>query len=421
MSQRRVVVTGIGLVLPSGIGWQECWQNFVAGNSAVDYVTAFDPARVGAETKIAAEVKNFDIGNYWDDKRKVGGFLKEMDRVSLFAMVASKLALEDAQFNVRESNPERVATFIGTGIGGLGTTYQDSLKLQDGGARKIGLRSVIKMMPNAPCGQVAIEFGAQGRAKSDSTACASGLDSLLDAFMYIRDNRADVVLAGATEACVNEFAVSSFNNMTALSKRYDDPKGASRPFSLDRDGFVIGEGAAVLILESLEHALARKAPIYAEVKGGGATCDATHIVAPHETGAGAARAMKEALRDADLAPEEIDYINAHGTSTPLNDERETLAIKSVFGDHAYKLAISSTKSMIGHLLGAAGAVGAAVSALSITKQMVHPTINYNTPDPKCDLDYVPNKAREMPIRNAMMQALGFGGHNTVLIMGQYKE
>jgi 3-oxoacyl-[acyl-carrier-protein] synthase II len=274
-------------------------------------------------------------------------------------------------------------------------------------------------MPNAPSGQVAIEYGAKGRAKSDATACASGLDSLFDAYMYIKSNRADVMIAGGTEASINPFAVASFGNMMALSKRNDDPKRASRPFSADRDGFVLGEGSVILILEELEHAVKRKVPIVAEIIGGGASCDSFHIVAPDETGSGAARAIHEALADARLQPEAIDYINAHGTSTTLNDERETIAIKRVFGEHAYKLAISSTKSMVGHLLGAAGAIGAAATALSLFHQKIHATINYDNPDPKCDLDYTPNFARDMKVEHALVEALGFGGHNTVLVMKRF--
>ncbi len=332
----------------------------------------------------------------------------------------AKLALDDAKLKVSDTNAERVGTFIGTGVGGLITTTADHIKLIEGGPRKLGLRSIIKLMPNAPSGQVAIEYGAKGRAKSDATACASGLDSLFDSFMYIRDNRADVMITGGSEATINPFSFASFGNMQALSQNaIPDPHGASRPFSADRDGFVLGEGCVIMILEELEHALKRNAPIYAEVVGGGASCDATHIVAPHETGAGAAMAMREALRDAAIEPSDLDYINAHGTSTPLNDERETLAIKTVFGDHAYKMAISSSKSMVGHLLGGAGPIGAAVCALSIRDQKVHPTINLNNPDPKCDLDYVPNKCRDHKIKYAMAEALGFGGHNTVLIMKEY--
>ncbi|MBI5172033.1 MAG: beta-ketoacyl-ACP synthase II [Candidatus Melainabacteria bacterium] len=419
--ERRVVVTGIGMISPVGQSAKECWEALLSGTSGVDTLTLFDPAEHGIETKIAAEVKNFNIHDFYPDKRKAGAFLKEMDRVTLFAMAAAKLAVDDAALKIDEGNAERVATFIGTGVGGLTTTIQDYQKLLDGGPRKVGVRSVIKLMPNAPSGQVAIEFGAKGRAKGDATACASGLDSLLDAFMYIRDNRADVVIAGGAEAAINAIGVTSFGNMMALSKRNDEPKKASRPFSADRDGFVIGEGAAVLILESLEHARARNAKIYAEVKGGAASCDAHHIVAPNQSGEGAARAIAEALKDAGLDPTEIDYINAHGTSTPLNDACETKAIKTVFGDYAHKLAISSTKSMIGHLLGGAGAMGAAVTALSIKDSKVHPTINYDNPDPECDLDYVPNVSRQLNVRNALVEALGFGGHNTVLVMGQVKD
>jgi 3-oxoacyl-[acyl-carrier-protein] synthase II len=421
MTERRVVVTGIGAVTPVGVGIEDTWKALLAGESGVTRITRFDPDEIGLDTKIAAEVKDFDIANFYPDKRKVGSMLKEMDRVTLFAMAAAKLALENAELQIRNHNAERVGTFIGTGVGGLITTTADHIKLMEGGPRKIGLRSIIRLMPNAPSGQVAIEQGAKGRAKSDATACASGLDSLFDAFMYIKNDRADVMIAGGTEASLNPFAVASFGNMMALSKRNDSPESASRPFNADRDGFVIGEGSVILILEEMEHALRRNAPIYAEVVGGGASCDASHIVAPDENGAGASRAIREALRDAKLEPKDIDYINAHGTSTPLNDERETLALKTTFGEHAYKLQISSTKSMLGHMLGAAGAIGAAATALTLRDQRIHPTINYLNPDPKCDLDYVPNVARDAKIKHAMVEALGFGGHNTVLIMKQFAE
>jgi 3-oxoacyl-[acyl-carrier-protein] synthase II len=419
MENRRVVITGIGAVTPLGLGKDELWQGLLSGKSGIGKITSFDYDAIGLQVKIAAEVKDFDIANFFDDKRKVGSMNKEMDRVTLFAMAAAKMAIEDSHFDIKATNPERVGTFIGTGVGGLLTTTTDHTKLLEGGPRKIGLRSIIRLMPNAPSGQVAIEYGAKGRAKSDATACASGLDSLFDAFMYIRNNRADVMITGGTEASINSFALASFSNMMALSKRNDEPEKASRPFTADRDGFVMGEGAVILILEELEHALKRNAPIYAEIVGGGATCDATHIVAPDETGAGAARAMREALEEAHIRPDQIDYINAHGTSTPLNDERETLAIKNVFGDHAYKLAISSTKSMVGHLLGASGAIGAAATAMTLKNQEIHPTINYDNPDPLCDLDYVPNVSRKAKVEHAMVEALGFGGHNTVLVMKRY--
>ncbi|MCW5823190.1 MAG: beta-ketoacyl-ACP synthase II [Cyanobacteria bacterium TGS_CYA1] len=418
-NQRRVVVTGMGMITPVGAGKDDCWKAFLEGRSGVARISRFDPEEMDLDVKIAAEVKDFNIQDFYPDRRKWGSMLKEMDRVTLFAMVAAKMAFEDAKLDIKQTNPDRVGTFIGTGVGGLITTTSDYVKLMEGGPRKLGLRTVIRLMPNAPSGQVAIEYGAGGRAKSDSTACASGLDSIFDAYMYIKDNRADVMITGGSEACLNQFTVASFNNMMALSRRNDDPQGASRPFNKDRDGFVIGEGSVILIIEELQHALKRNAKIYAEIKGGGASCDATHIVAPHETGAGASRAIREALRDAQLEPHDIDYINAHGTSTPLNDERETLAIKNVFGEHAYKVGISSTKSMVGHLLGGAGAIGAAVTALSISEQKMHPTINYHNPDPLCDLDYVPNVYREAKIKNAICEALGFGGHNTVLAMSQY--
>lgn len=418
---RRVVITGIGCVTPVGIGKDETWKNLLAGQSGINYITCFDHEKIGLDVKIAGEVKGFDIAEYFPDKRKIGSMMKEMDRVTLFAMVAAKLALEDAKLDIRQINADRVGTFIGTGVGGLITTTSDHIRLLEQGPKKIGLRSIIRLMPNAPSGQVAIEYGAKGRAKSDATACASGLDSLFDAFMYIKDNRCDVMIAGGTEASINAFAVASFSNMMALSKRNDSPTTASRPFSKGRDGFVMAEGSVVLIVEELNHALSRGVPIIAEIIGGGASCDATHIVAPDETGSGAAKAMTEALNDAHIKPEQIDYINAHGTSTPLNDGRETLAIKRVFGDHAYKLQISSTKSMVGHMLGAAGAIGAAATALSLRDQVIHPTINLDEPDPECDLDYVPHKAREAKLNYAMVEALGFGGHNTVLILKKYEQ
>lgn len=416
MNNRRVVVTGIGAVSPVGIGRSDMWKSLLQGQSGVARISHFDPDEIGLDVKIAAEVKDFNIADFFPDKRKIGSMHKEMDMVTLFAMAASKLALEDAELEIRKHNPERVGTFIGTGVGGLMTTTADQIRLMEGGPKKLGLRSIIKLMPNAPSGQVAIEYGAKGRAKSDATACASGLDSLFDAYMYIKDDRADVMISGGTESCISTFTIAAFSNMMALSKRNDEPKTASRPFNSDRDGFVMGEGAVILILEEYEHAMRRNAPIYAEVVGGGASCDASHIVAPDADGAGAARAMREALRDAQIEPSSIDYVNAHGTSTPLNDERETMALKSVFGEHSYKLQISSTKSMVGHLLGAAGAIGAAATALSLKNQRMHPTINYINPDPKCDLDYVPNVAREAKLSYGMVEALGFGGHNTVLVM-----
>ncbi len=418
-NERRVVITGLGVISPVGIGHEDTWNALLAGKSGVSHISHFDPSAHGLEVKIAAEVKDFDINNFYTDKRKVGSMLKEMDRVTLFAMAAAKLALKDANFEIRSTVPERVGTFIGTGVGGLITTTADHLKLMEGGPKKIGLRSIIRLMPNAASGQVAIEYGAKGRAKSDATACASGLDSLFDAFMYIKADRADAMIAGGSEACINPFSIASFTNMMALSKDSGPPENVSKPFSANRDGFVIGEGSVILILEELQHAMRRNAPIYAEIIGGGASCDASHIVAPDEHGNGAARAMKEALREAQVSPNDIDYINAHGTSTPLNDERETLAIKQVFGQHAYKIAVSSTKSMVGHLLGGAGALGAAATALTIKNQKVHPTINYHNPDPKCDLDYVPNFYRDAKVSHAMVEALGFGGHNTVLVMKKF--
>jgi 3-oxoacyl-[acyl-carrier-protein] synthase II len=415
---RRVVISGIGAISPVGIGVEDTWRNLLSGKSGVRAISHFNPDDHQLEVRIAAEVPDFDIAEFYPDKRRVGSMLKEMDRVTLFAMAAAKLAVADSHFDIRETNAERVGTFIGTGVGGLITTTFDQMKLFNEGPKKIGLRSIIRLMPNAASGQVAIAQGAKGRAKSDATACASGLDSLFDAYMYIKHNRADAMIAGGSEACINAFSIASFSNMMALSKSTAPPETVSKPFSINRDGFVMGEGAIVLILEEYEHAMRRNAPIYAEIIGGGASCDASHIVAPHETGDGAARALREAIEEAQISPNQVDYINAHGTSTPLNDERETMAIKSVFGAHAYNLAVSSTKSMVGHLLGGAGAIGAAVTALSLRDQKVHPTINF-TPDPKCDLNYIPNKSIERKVDYALCEALGFGGHNTVLLMKRF--
>ena len=417
-TNRRVVITGIGAVTPVGTGRKDFWRSLLEGRSGVRKISCFDPDEVGLDVQIAAEVKDFQISDFFPDRRKSAGMMKDMDRVTLFAMAAARLALEDARLEVRKANPERVGTFIGTGVGGLATITAQQAMLLAQGPKRIGVRSVIRMMSNAPAGQVAIEFGARGRAKSDVTACASGLDSLLDAYMYIKSNRADVMISGGAESCIDPLAIASFANMMALSRRNDEPEKASRPFNADRDGFVMGEGAVILILEELQHALNRGAPVIAEIAGGGASCDAAHIVAPDETGEGVARAIREAIDDAGISACEIGYVNAHGTSTRLNDERETLALKSVFGKRAYEIPVSSAKSMVGHLLGAAGPVGAAASALSLADQKVHPTINYELPDPNCDLDYVPNVARTASIRYALVEALGFGGHNTALVLAR---
>ena len=417
MNKRRVVITGIGPVCCIGIGKNNFWESLKAGRSGVKRIKNYDKEEwQGIDVKIAGEVKDFTVENYFNDPKLLKSIQKDMDKVTQFAVVGAKLAIEDSKIDFSKINTERVSTFVGTGIGGITTTCNDEVTLLNSGQKKVGVRSIIRLMPNAPSGFIGIIWGLKGRAKSDSTACASGLDSMLDALNWIRLDKADVVITGGSEATIHPLSVASFSNMGALSKRDCPPELASCPFSKERDGFIMSEGAVTFVFEELEHAKKRGAKIYAEVIGGGATCDASHITAPHETGDGAARAIIEALKDSNIKPEEVNYIHAHGTSTPLNDARETLAIKKVFGDYAKKLAVTSSKSMTGHLIGAAGPLGTAVCALTIDTGIVTPTINYQTPDPECDLDYVPNKAREQKINIGLVNSLGFGGHNTVLAL-----
>ncbi len=418
--KRRVVITGIGPVTSIGCGKEEFWTSLVNGKSGIARIKSADSEEWQIiDVKIAGEVKDFDISKFFPDPKQSRSMLKDMDRVTQLAVCASKLAIEDSKIDFSKMNTERVSTFVGTGIGGIITTCNDQTTLVKHGQKKVGVRSIIRLMPNAPSGFIGILWGLKGRAKSDSTACASGMDSVIDALNWIRLNKADVVITGGTEATVNPLSMASFSNMGALSSRDCPPEMASCPFSKERDGFVMAEGSVVFVFEELEHAKARGAHIYAEVIGGAGTCDAYHITAPHETGEGGARAMRDALIDAEVKPEDVDYIHAHGTSTPLNDARETMAIKKVFGDHAKKLAISSSKSMTGHLIGAAGPCGIATATLTIKNGIVTPTINYQTPDPDCDLDYVPNQAREKKVNVALITSLGFGGHNSVIAIRKF--
>ncbi|MBI3307840.1 MAG: beta-ketoacyl-ACP synthase II [Candidatus Melainabacteria bacterium] len=418
---RRIVITGIGPVTCIGIGINAFWNSLKHGTSGISRLSyANNEDWQNIDVKIGGEIKDFKLENYFNDPKLLKSMYKDMDRVTMLAVVGAKLAIEDSSLDLSKENTERIATFVGTGIGGMITTCNDQVTLSAKGQKKVGVRTIIRLMPNAASGQIGILWGLKGRAKSESTACASGLDSLLDSLNWIRLNKADVVVCGGTEATLNPLSFASFSNMGALSKRACPPEVASCPFSKERDGFVMGEGASILVFEELEHAKKRGAKIYAEVIGGGATCDASHITAPHETGDGARRAMIEALNDAQVNPEEVNYIHAHGTSTPLNDARETLAIKAVFKDHAKKIAVTSSKSMTGHLIGAAGPTGTAACALSIQHGIISPTINYQTPDPECDLDYVPNQAREIKIKTGLISSLGFGGHNTVLVLKQYQ-
>ncbi|MDX1917683.1 MAG: beta-ketoacyl-[acyl-carrier-protein] synthase family protein [Candidatus Caenarcaniphilales bacterium] len=418
---RRVVITGMGGVTPVGCEVDEIWSNLINGISGIKHISLFEPDEFNMDARIAGEVKNFSIANFFPAER-ADSMIKDMDRVTLFCVAASKGAVEDARLPEALSSetidPTMVSIFVGTGIGGITTTSADIYKLIYQGPKKVGVRSIIRLMPNAPAGQVGIEFGLKGQAKSESTACASGLDAMVDAFYNIKSGLSDIVVTGGTEACVMPLAVSSFFNMRALSRRIEFPEQACCPFSSERDGFVMAEGSVMFVLEERESALRRGAKIYAEILGGAGTCDAYHITAPHETGEGAARAMSLALKRSKLNPEDIQYVHAHGTSTPLNDARETLAIKSAFGDFAYKLWISSTKSMTGHMIGSAGPMGVLASIKTLNTKIVAPTINYQKPDPECDLDYVPNQAREgKHIQHVMINSLGFGGHNTCLILG----
>jgi 3-oxoacyl-[acyl-carrier-protein] synthase II len=411
--KRRVVVTGLGLVTPNGIGVETAWKNICEGKSGIGPITRFDTN--GFETKIAAEVKDFHPEQYIEKKE-----IKKMDLFIQYALAATKEALEDAQLRINPENCERIGVIVGTGLGGLPNIEKYHQILMERGPSRVSPFFIPMVIANLASGHIAIQFGAKGPNTCIVTACATGAHCIGDAFRAIRYGDADAIIAGGTEANITPLCVSGFNAMKALSTRNDEPQKACRPFEKNRDGFVIGEGAGILILEELEFALRRKAKIYAELIGFGYTGDAYHITAPPPDGEGAARCMKMAIRDAGLTPEEVDYINAHGTSTPLNDVTETIAIKTVFGEHAKKIPISATKSMTGHLLGAAGSTEAIFTILSIRDGILPPTINYEEPDPECDLDYVPNQARRQTIRVGMSNAFGFGGTNATLIFKKFE-
>jgi 3-oxoacyl-[acyl-carrier-protein] synthase II len=411
MSERRVVVTGLGAVTPIGNDVKTMWDNLLAGKSGIDFVTQVNKDDFPA--KVAAEVKDFDPTFYIDKKDA-----RKMDPFTQYAVAASKMALKDANLEITEDIAHRVGVWIGSGIGGMRTYEEQFRKFMEKGPNRVSPFFVPMMIPDMAAGQVSIQTGAKGINSCTVTACASGANSIGDAFKAVQRGDVDYIIAGGTEAPITNMAFAGFSSAKALSFNLD-PKKASRPFDKNRDGFVMGEGAGILILESLETALERGAHIYAEIVGYGATGDAYHITAPAEHGEGAARAMQHALRDAGLNPEDVDYINAHGTSTDLNDKFETEAIKTTFGDHAYKLAVSSTKSMTGHLLGAAGGVEAVISVKAIEDGIIPPTINYETPDPDCDLDYVPNQARKQDVNVVVSNSLGFGGHNVALIFKKY--
>jgi 3-oxoacyl-[acyl-carrier-protein] synthase II len=408
----RVVITGLGCVSPLGNNVAETWAAAIAGKSGVGPITLFDAQDF--ETRFAAEVKGFDPTALLGRKEA-----RRMDRYTQFAVAAAQQALADAQLEVNEANRDRIGVYLGTGIGGIGSILTEAEVFREKGPRRVSPFLVPMMLPDTAGGQVAIMFGMRGPNLGINSACATGSNTLGEAAEVIRRGAADVMIAGGAEAGIVPLAVAGFCVMGATSTRNDAPEKASRPFDKDRDGFVIGEGGAALVLESEEHAQARGAPILGEVLGYGITNDAHHISAPLENGLGAVACMRLALKQAQLKPEAIDYLNAHGTSTPLNDKSETAAVKTVFGEKAYDLAISSTKSMTGHLLGAAGALEAIFCVQALLHAILPPTINYETPDPECDLDYVPNQRREKKVRRVMSNSFGFGGHNACLILGQY--
>jgi 3-oxoacyl-[acyl-carrier-protein] synthase II len=411
--KRRVVVTGIGLVCGSGRTKEEVWANLLAGRSGIGIISRFDATSF--PVRIASEVKDFDPLKFIEKKE-----VKKMDVFIHYAIAAAQEAMDDSGLKVTEENATEIGTYIGSGIGGFGVIEREHEKFLKGGPGKISPFFIPAAIVNLAAGQVSIRFGTKGPNSATCTACSTGAHAVGDSFKIIQRGDADAVICGGAEAAITPMGVGGFAAMRALSTRNDDPEHSSRPFDLDRDGFVIGEGAGILILEELEHALARGAKIYAEMVGYGMTSDAYHITQPSEDADGAVRVMAKALNDAGIQPHEVGYINAHGTSTFYNDKLETLAIKKVFGDSAYLIPVSSTKSMMGHLLGAAGGVEAGIMALALRDQVAPPTANYEKPDPECDLDYVPNTARRARIRFALSNSFGFGGTNAALVMKSYE-
>lgn len=415
MDKKRVVVTGQGMITPVGIGVKDSWEGLIAGKSGIRKITHFDASSF--PTKIAGEVEGFDPEDYIESKE-----IKKMDRFIHFAVAAAKMAIDDSGLKITDSNAERIGVIVGSGIGGLGTIEHYHSVLLEKGPRRITPFFIPMLVINLAAGQISIRFGAKGPNSAVATACATGSHAIGDAFKIIQRGDADAMIAGGTESVITPLGIGGFNAMKALSTRNDEPEKASRPFDVDRDGFVMGEGAGMVILESLESAMDRGAKIYAEIVGYGMTADAYHITSPSPSGEGAARCMTMALSDGGINPSEVDYINAHGTSTKYGDELESNAIKTVFGEHAYKVAVSSTKSMTGHLLGAAGGVEAIVSVLSICNDIVPPTINLDNPDPECDLlNYIPYKSRKMTVNYALSNSFGFGGTNACLLFKKFEN
>jgi len=411
--ERRVVVTGMGGITPVGHTLEEFWNSLINGVSGVDYITRFDTTEF--ETKFAAEVKDFHVEDYIDKKEA-----RRMDIFTHYAVAASKLAIQDSELNFKKEDTTRIGVILGSGVGGMTTFEREYKVLFEKGPRRISPFFIPMMIADIAPGYIAMIYGLRGPNFATVSACASSAHAIGDAFRSIQRGEADVMIAGGSEAPITPMGVGGFNAMKAISTRNDNPKAASRPFDAKRDGFVMGEGGGAVVLEALDHALKRDAKIYCEIVGIGYTADAYHITAPDPGGDGAAEAMRIALKDGNIRPEEVDYINSHGTSTPYNDKVETLAIKKVFGEHAYKLAINSTKSIIGHLLGAAGVIEFITTALTMVHSVIHPTINYEYPDPDCDLDYTPNKAVKREVRVAISNSFGFGGHNVCIALKKFE-
>jgi 3-oxoacyl-[acyl-carrier-protein] synthase II len=411
--KKRVVVTGIGAVTPIGLNINEFWKNLIEGKSGAAYITRFDASNF--DTKFACEVKNFDPLKYFDKKS-----VQRMDLFTQFALVSTEEAIQNSQLKLDQIDKNRVGVVYGSGIGGMWTWEGIFNTINNGGYQRISPFFVPMMISDIAAGQIAIKYGFKGLNYATTSACATSAHAIGVAAMHIERGDADIVIAGGSEASISPIGIGGFNAMKALSTRNDAPEKASRPFDKNRDGFVMGEGAATLVLEDYEHAIKRGAPILAELVGFGFTADAYHLTAPAPGGEGAVRSMKLCIEDAKIKPEEVDYINAHGTSTYYNDKSETQAIKTLFGDHAYKLIVSSTKSMTGHLLGAAGAIEAVVTVLTLMNDIIPPTINLEEPDPECDLNYAPNKAVERKVNYAISNAFGFGGHNVSLLFKKYQ-
>ncbi|MEO8379762.1 MAG: beta-ketoacyl-ACP synthase II [Acidobacteriota bacterium] len=411
MEKRRVVVTGLGMISPLGIGNEPTWKGLVEGRSGIGPITKFDATEYAS--RIAGEVRDFHP-EQWIEKKEV----KKSDTFIHYAIVAAQFASDDARLNMTAEDPDRVGVIIGSGIGGLPLIEEMHRKLMERGPSRISPFFIPGLIVNLASGQISIRFNARGPSSAPATACATGAHAIGDAFKIIQRDDADVMFAGGSEAVITPLAVGGFAAMRAMSTRNDDPLHASRPWDKERDGFVIGEGAGVLILEEREHAIARGASIYCEITGYGMTSDAYHITSPSEDGDGMARVMVRALKDAGLQPKDIGYINAHGTSTAVGDKVETRAIKTVFGEAAYTVAISSTKSMTGHLLGASGGLESAIAAMVVKTGIIPPTINYEIPDPECDLDYVPNQARTKDVQHVLSNSFGFGGTNATLIFSR---